>query len=120
MQPDTDRRRFWRAAFVAPAVLGSADARSEVEVLDLSLKGALVDTPAPEQVRPGQTAELLLPLSEAISITMCGRVVHVAGRRVGLACENIDLDSMTHLRRLVELNLGDPAELERELASLGR
>ncbi|RML94864.1 Cyclic diguanosine monophosphate-binding protein, partial [Pseudomonas syringae pv. maculicola] len=26
--------------------------------------------------------------------------------------------SISHLRRLIELNLGDPAELDRELAAL--
>jgi hypothetical protein len=35
-----------------------------------------------------------------------------------LLCESIDLDSITHLRRLVELNAGDPALLERELTAL--
>ncbi len=120
MPPDTDRRRFWRAAFHAPASLGSAGASWQVEVCDLSLKGALLDMQMPDQVGPGQSVELTLPLSEDVSIAMRGRIAHVAGRRVGLACEHIDLDSITHLRRLVELNLGDPAELERELASLGR
>jgi len=119
MQPDTDRRRFWRAAFHAPASLGSEGAGWQVEVFDLSLKGALLDTQLPDQVSAGQEAELTLPLSEEVSITMRGRIAHVAGRRIGLACEHIDLDSMTHLRRLVELTLGDPAELERELAKLG-
>ena len=37
-----------------------------------------------------------------------------------LACaaRSIDLDSITHLRRLVELNSGDAAMLERELHTL--
>jgi hypothetical protein len=29
------------------------------------------------------------------------------------------MDSMIHLRRLMELNLGDPGLLERELLALG-
>jgi hypothetical protein len=37
---------------------------------------------------------------------------------VGLRCDRLDVDSMSHLRRLVELNLGDPALLERDLQSL--
>jgi hypothetical protein len=37
-----------------------------------------------------------------------------------LRCDSIDLDSITHLRRLVELNAGDPRELDRELAILIR
>jgi hypothetical protein len=36
----------------------------------------------------------------------------------GLACREIDLDSVTHLRRLVALNLGDETLAEREFAQL--
>jgi hypothetical protein len=49
---------------------------------------------------------------------MSTTVTHVAGRRVGLRCDNIDIDSVTHLRRLVELNAGDPNLLDRELSAL--
>jgi len=37
---------------------------------------------------------------------------------LGLSCREIDLDSITHLRRLVALNLGDEALLDRELGLL--
>jgi len=30
----------------------------------------------------------------------------------------VDIDSITHLRRLIELQLGDPALLDRDLAQL--
>jgi hypothetical protein len=53
-----------------------------------------------------------------MTISMSTTVTHVAGRRVGLRCDNIDLDSVTHLRRLVELNAGDPNLLDRELSAL--
>jgi hypothetical protein len=46
--------------------------------------------------------------------------MHVEGPQVGLRCASIDLDSITHLRRLVELNSGDPAILDREFGSLVR
>jgi len=34
-------------------------------------------------------------------------------------CQRIDMDSITHLRRLIELNAGDPGLLQREPAQLG-
>jgi hypothetical protein len=37
----------------------------------------------------------------------------------GLRWKHIDVDSLTHLRRLLELNLTDPGLLNRELADLG-
>ena len=42
----------------------------------------------------------------------------IEGIYFGLICRNLDIDSATHLRRLVELNLGDPKLLERELSAL--
>jgi hypothetical protein len=63
---------------------------------------------------------LSLELAPDTVITMWATAMHVEERHVGLRCDNIDLDSITHLRRLVELNSGDPAILERELGSLIR
>jgi hypothetical protein len=45
-------------------------------------------------------------------------LVHDDHNQLGFHCSHIDVDSISHLRRLIELNLGDEAELERELAAL--
>ena len=44
--------------------------------------------------------------------------MHIEDDHTGYRCEHIDLDSISHLRRLVELNLGDPDILDRELSEL--
>jgi hypothetical protein len=49
---------------------------------------------------------------------MAGEVVHVEDGRLGLRCTEIDLESITNLRRLVELNLGDEAALHREMSAM--
>lgn len=49
---------------------------------------------------------------------MAGELAHVEGERSGVLCRSIDLESITHLRRLIEMNLGDAALVERELAAL--
>jgi hypothetical protein len=113
-----DRRQFWRATFRSPVQLIDKVGSSPAELVDISLKGALLKVP-PEwhgQVEDG--CQLKLKLTEGSAIVMRGRVAHIQGRRVGMYCESIDLDSITHLRRLVELNAGDPAMLERELSVL--
>jgi hypothetical protein len=43
---------------------------------------------------------------------------HIEGQHAGFRCEHIDLDSISRLRRLVELNLGDSESLHRELTEL--
>lgn len=114
-----ERRKHSRIAFHAPATLVFPDRTLETVVLDLSLKGALVRLPAGTSATDDALCKLHVRLSEThAEITMEARVTHVEGRYAGLLCLAIDLDSITHLRRLVELNLGDPALLERELSAL--
>ncbi|MGB1059017.1 MAG: hypothetical protein ACPGZU_02735, partial [Ketobacter sp.] len=43
---------------------------------------------------------------------------HLEGNRTGIACDHIDVDSASHLRRIVELNTGNEALLEREIEAL--
>ena len=46
------------------------------------------------------------------------RLAHHENEVFGLRCVDIDLDSMTHLRRLIELNSEDDNPLQRELSAL--
>lgn len=114
------RRHFSRVLFNARATL-SADAHSHAcEVLDLSLKGALVRVAASEHWTPDLDCVLELDLDnerQAV-IRMETKVSHRDGNVIGLHCVAIDLDSITHLRRLVELNVGDESTLQRDLSSL--
>lgn len=118
MTKGIERRQFWRAVFRSPVRVVTHDGQHYAELLDISLKGALLETGSDWGSRRGQECQLNLGLALGTDITMWARVAHAEGRHVGLRCESIDLDSMTHLRRLVELNSGDPAILDRELASL--
>ena len=53
-------------------------------------------------------------------VSMHIAVVHQHKDETGLQCNAIDIDSITHLRRLVELNLGDEEQLNKELSQLSR
>jgi hypothetical protein len=115
-----ERRNFWRAVFHSPVRLTTHDGQAFAQLLDISLKGALLETGNVWHGKPGEECRLSLELAPDATITMWTKVMHVDGANVGLRCESIDLDSVTHLRRLVELNSGDPAILDREFASLVR
>ena len=54
----------------------------------------------------------------ATNVKMQVRLTHDDHGQLGFVCEHIELDSISHLRRIIELNLGDQAELEREFAAL--
>jgi len=118
MTDSADRRRFWRAGFHSDALLHHRSGDIPVEVVDISLNGVLLGVPERWSGELGEPCNLELRLSDDDAIVMSTVVAHIEGRSVGLRCAAIDLDSITHLRRLVELNAGDPALLDRELAAL--
>jgi hypothetical protein len=118
MPMQKNRRQFWRAHFHSPVQLVLHGKVTEGDLYDISLKGALVKVPEDWVGKSGDRCQLRLNLGTQATISMGATIMHLAGRRVGLHCDNIDLDSVTHLRRLVELNSGDPGLLDRELAAL--
>lgn len=113
-----ERRHFVRVNFDAPALLTTGQGAYSVQVLDLSLKGALVLLPAEAPLMQGKPCQLTVPLADSNHIAMTMNVAHIEGLHAGLRCTSIDLDSVTHLRRLIELQLGDPTLLERDLGEL--
>lgn len=116
-----DRRQYARIPFhgVASLQLRSALTGLRVKVMDLSLNGALLEVPEHVELFLGQTGTLNLQLGPAgNNICMVVELAYVRGQRVGCQCRNIDLESVTHLRRLVSMNLGDAALLQRELTAL--
>jgi len=101
------------------AELITTQAHLQAQVLDLSLKGALLRLPAGSGVSLGTPCLLKVLLADGeTSIAMAGELTHVEGERAGILCRSIDIESITHLRRLIEMNLGDASLVERELAAL--
>lgn len=85
-------------------------------VIDLSLKGALIERPPelPVQLDDVFTLDMHLGNGE-VHIRMEVRVAHLHDQTLGIVRERLDLTSMSHLCRFLELNLGSHASLEREL-----
>jgi len=114
-------RHFSRIPFLADIQFHLASGVQAGRLLDIALKGALVEFAQPVAVEQGETCRLVLPLGEGDEqVVMEGVVIHREGRQVGIECRHIDVDSLTRLRRLVELNLGDTEMLGRELSHLLR
>jgi hypothetical protein len=118
MRDSADRRRFWRATFQADVWLLHESGDIPAELIDISLRGALINVPPHWVGRVDDPCRLELTLADDAVIAMDAVVAHIEAERVGLRCENFDLDSVTHLRRLVELNSGDADLLDRELGAL--
>ena len=119
--PDSqDKRQFTRITFDSPVYLSKAESTWQTELVDISLNGVLIDRPADWNGSVGELYKLTLDLNESdIEIRMEVEVAHMENNHIGFHCKHIDLYSITHLRRLVELNVGDTEILNRELSSLG-
>ena len=117
-----ESRHFYRIPFQAEVQLHfhlTAEVQT-AHLLDISLKGALVQTIQPiTNVYKGKLCHMILVLGKGGEhILMEGKVIHQDGQHIGFECQHIDMESMINLRRLVELNLGDEKLLERELAEV--
>lgn len=113
-----ERRHFSRIFFTAEVKLQCGDNEFTCRLLDISLKGALLDIENQPSSFQSEVCRLIVPLGEDEEIVMKGGIVHMEENHLGMRCSEVDLESMTNLRRLVELNLGDSAMLDRELTEL--
>ncbi len=115
-----ERRHFKRIHFDCDAFIeGSSGKPQEVHLVDISLNGALISRPADWKTADGDYYVLRIELSgEGVEIRMECTIAHESEENIGVHCEHIDIDSAAHLRRIVELNLGDPELLNRELSAL--
>ena len=115
------RRHFTRIDFNTEYHLSTTDGHQQWsgQVVDLSLHGILIKQPDGFTGKQGDDLKLKLILgSSDVSVQMDVKIAHMHDELIGFECLNIDIDSMTHLRRILELNLGDPALVEREITEM--
>jgi hypothetical protein len=117
---DSRSRQFHRIPFDGQARLYSSTAMWDTEVIDLSLRGALIRKPSLWQGKCGMNLRLELRLPAMVVISMGVVAANITEENIGLKVERLDFDSFTHLKRMVELNLGSSEMLNRELTSLGK
>ncbi len=114
-----ERRHFTRIPMDSRAEIACGDQRWQSELLDISLKGVLLQTPEGFDELPQDACTIRFSLDGTeVEIEMAGAIVHKGAEHIGFRCDQIDLESITHLKRMVELNLGNEALLERELSEL--
>ena len=115
---DNEKRRFRRVPFIYSASLSLDKQYWECRLLDISLKGLLLEAPTEFKITKEALYSVNLLLSEEVAINMQAEIVHAENNHLGLQWISIDLDSLATLRRLLEFNLSDPQEINRELANL--
>ena len=115
-----NRRHFQRIPLERNATLHSGEQHHACKVADVSLKGVLLIPDPGWSGSQGDkvSLDILLDALGETSIHMRGEIAHVEDDHLGVECHQLDLESATQLRRLVELNLADPDLLERELGAM--
>lgn len=120
-ESEHSQRRFQRIPFSATANVHASkgELHPQCHVVDISLNGLLIDKPVGWIGAIGDEYYIDLLLNNAeLVIKMQAEVAHIDNGTIGFHCSLIDLESISHLKRLVELNLGDEDLLHRELAAL--
>lgn len=120
-----NKRRFKRIQFSADATLVFDDESQRKltgRLTDISLKGALLKLDQElGDVQSEYAGELTLtPEQGDISLQFHVSVAYVVPekRLVGVNILSLDVDSAAHLKRLIEVNLGNSDDLQRELSHL--
>jgi len=114
------QRRFTRIPFHVPAQLEVQGGKLPCALLNVSLRGALVELSSGPVPTAGSSCAVTIDLDpgSGARIRMDGDVAYQRGRQVGIRCDELDLESIQHLRRILEVNVGDEAVVLKELGEL--
>lgn len=115
-----ERRQFSRVKFEAEAIIKQQGNEFSVELIDISLNGVLTAIPSDYQIRTDMPCVIQISLGDDPDsrILMQVTLVHMSSSFLGFQCTNIDMDSIIHLRRLIEMNLQEAGASERVLSEL--
>ncbi len=114
-----ERRQFSRILYQAPAMLQQGDIQLTTCIHDLSLRGLLLWAVDEPNLDSDQLVDVAFTLPESeITIRLSGQLVRQNERILHIKIVHIDLESIAHLKRLVELNIGDDELLHRDLEHL--
>ena len=112
----SEKRYFKRVDFPAEVQLLSDDSTLHGMLQDISLQGALINIQDPGNLKIGYqvTIRIYISSSDIVLITEAD-VIHQQNKNFGFKFQHIDVESIGHLRRLLELNLGSSEEITNEL-----
>lgn len=117
---EEDRRRFERVNLNKNLEIHDQGNVYETSLIDISLKGLLVEKVPSFSPNQNEDYTIMLPLDQEAqtSIEMTACLAHEEESKLGFFWKEIDQESFKHLRRLLLYNLGDQEELDRELSAL--
>ncbi len=115
----TQQRRFGRIAFGTDIHIEHQGATYSGALQDIALKGALLHFEALPPLKMNDTCQLSIHLVNSdIILHFKAEAIHFHQDTIGFRFVETDLDTLAHLRRLLELNTGDAEKVEQEISFL--
>lgn len=117
---DTEQRAVHRVPFIISMQLHIKHEDIPSLLLDISLMGALIKLQTPQDIPLNNFCDIELNLGTGVSINLTGRVIRKTSdqKTIGVIWEEMDIDSAAHLKRLLELNLGDHRLIEQDIEAM--
>ncbi|WP_102363625.1 PilZ domain-containing protein [Vibrio cyclitrophicus] len=114
-----ERRQFSRVVYQVPTELSQGPVNVSGSVQDLSLHGLLIQCDDFQQLSHDIPVQVNFTLANSdINIQLEATIVSTINTSMRLRIEHLDIDSISHLKRLIELNVGDDELLYREIEHL--
>ncbi|MGF1697599.1 PilZ domain-containing protein [Vibrio lamellibrachiae] len=115
-----EKRRFSRVIYQAPAAITQGHIAVDASIQDLSLHGVLLSAEAScEDLDLNMMADIQFSLPDSdIVIDMVVNLVNINNNIIHASIDHIDIESISHLKRLIELNVGDDSLLHRDIEHL--
>lgn len=115
-----EKRVFSRTEYKSKGVLKAENQNTPVEIRDISLKGAMLCLPPHITVEKDGTYELVISLENSdVQIQTNATITHISNDDTcGIRFNEIDIESLTHLRRIMEVNTGKTERIRAELGHL--
>lgn len=114
-----ERRRFSRIFYQVPALAQQGQKKLTTCIQDLSLHGLLLWAADEANFKSDQPLEIQFTLPDSdITLSLTAQLVRQNGNNLHLKIQHIDIESISHLKRLVELNVGNDELLHRDMRQL--
>lgn len=111
----TEMRNYRRIPFHTTAAILLDEHQADCELVDIALRGALVEAKENIPLLIGDHARVQIELPNAeLNLTFGVELIHRQEELYGFLFIDADDESLAHLRRLLELNLGDGEQVDRE------
>ena len=111
-----EKRYFSRINFKAYSQIEFKDKMYEGELLDLSMRGALLNFKEEIPLQMNNSCTLIIHLhSSDIKLIFEAELVHIHENNFGFKFISEDVGTITHLRNLLSLNVGDYDKITEEL-----